>query len=44
MENDDLHQAFGRFMMVVFHTIFVPNNLPIQFIDQFINRCVQVRM
>ena len=44
MVNIGLHQSFGRFVVVVFHTVFVPNNLPIQFVDQFINCRVQVRM
>jgi hypothetical protein len=44
MGNDDLHQALGRLMVMILHTVFVPNNLAIQFVDQIVDGSIQVCM
>jgi hypothetical protein len=39
-----LHQALGRFMVVVLHTIFVASHLAIQLVDQLVHGSIQIRM
>jgi hypothetical protein len=42
MGNDDLHEALGRLVMMIFHAIFVPDNLTVELVDQFIDCSVQI--
>ena len=44
MGNDDLHQAFGCFMVVVLHAVFVPNDLTVELVHQLINGRIQIGM
>jgi len=39
-----LHQPLGSIVMVVLETILVADDLPVQFVDQFIHRSVQISM
>jgi hypothetical protein len=40
--NSGLHQSFGRLVLVFLHFVFVPHDLAVELVDQFINRRIQV--
>ena len=45
IENQEaLHQALGGLVMVVLQAVFVPNDLPVQLINQLVHCRVQVGM
>lgn len=39
-----LHQSFGRLVVMVLNLVLVAHHLPVEFVDEFVHRSIQVFM